>query len=74
MGKNKKLIGYRKMAGFSQEDMALFIDVNQTTYSKKETGKAEFTEKEMATIYEKLKMALEPTHPDLKITDIFFER
>lgn len=70
--KNRKLIAYRKAAGFTQNDMALFLDINQTTYSKKENGKADFTEKEMATAYEKLFIVLATTYPDLKITDIFF--
>lgn len=72
MGKNKKLIGYRKMAGFSQEDMASFVGMNRITYSRKETGKASFSDKEMQEIRNVLVKVLEPIVGELKITDIFF--
>lgn len=70
--KNKRLIGYRKMANLSQKDMALLCDMTQTTYSRKESGKADFTEKEMNQIYNVLMRVLEHEKPDLKIIDIFF--
>lgn len=74
MNKNKKLIGYRKMAGLTQRDMALMVGMTQTTYSRKENGKADFTEKEMNDIYNVISKILMDENPDLKITDIFFNQ
>ena len=71
--KNKKLISLRRMAGFSQKDMASMIGITQATYSRKENGSAAFDEKEMANIYDLLFRSLKEFFPDLKITDIFFE-
>jgi len=72
MGKNKRLIGYRKMAGFSQDDMAKFTCMDRTTYFRKENGKASFTDLEMKSIYDVLSINLKQVIPELKITDIFF--
>lgn len=72
--KNKRLIGYRKMAGFTQDDMALMLGINRSTYCNKENGRAEFTDKEMNEIHRVLNDVLKPVaiSQDLKITDIFF--
>ena len=72
MEKNKKLIGYRKMAGFTQEDMGKLANMTRVAYSLKETGKQSFTEFEMQEIYKALSDVLKPLCKDLKITDIFF--
>lgn len=72
--KNKRLIGYRKMAGFTQDDMALMLGMNRSTYCNKENGKAEFTDTEMHEIHRALSDILKPPVivQELKITDIFF--
>ncbi len=70
--KNKKLIGYRKMAGYTQDDMAKLSNMTRVTYSLKETGKANFSDSEMQNIYNALADNLKLVIPDLKITDIFF--
>lgn len=70
--KNKKLVSYRNLAGITQKDMSIIVGMTQTTYSRKENGKADFTEKEMNDIFSVLSKALQYEKPDLKITDVFF--
>lgn len=65
-----KLIGFRKMAGVSQEEMANKIGMVQATYSRKESGIVSFDEKEMIQVYEVLKEKI----PEVKITDLFFNK
>lgn len=72
MGKNSKLIGYRKMAGLTQQDMANYLGINRATYFRKEQGKMAFTEKEILDVYKVLSKELRQTVPELKLSDIFF--
>jgi len=72
MKKNKRLIGYRTMAGLFQKDIAKKIGIKESTYAAKESGRGVFKEVEMLKIYNILKDNLKDIKPDLKITDIFF--
>ncbi|MBU5292788.1 helix-turn-helix domain-containing protein [Anaerosalibacter bizertensis] len=66
--KNKMLIGYRKMYGITQKDLARLIKVSPTTYSYKENGKTYFNQEEMIVITNILKKY----NPMITMDDIFF--
>jgi len=61
------LAAYRKLIGLKQTDMAKKIKVTPTTYSRKESGKSDFTETEMILITETIKGKI----PDVTMDDIF---
>lgn len=71
--KNLKLIGFRRMAGFTQEDMARIIGVARVTYIRKENGERQFKKSEMKLIHEKLSEALKLFNfKSITISHIFY--
>lgn len=46
----EKLFLLRRRKGYSQKDMAEYLGINETTYNRKERGRAEFTSDEMFAI------------------------
>ncbi|WP_238884440.1 helix-turn-helix transcriptional regulator [Clostridium sp. YIM B02551] len=65
---NKKLVAYRKMIDITQQEMAIKLGICLTTYNHKETGKKEFSQKEMVSITDIIKEKI----PDITMDDIFF--
>lgn len=65
--KQKKLIEWRYKLGLSQQDMAKVLAISAGAYSLKESGKRGFNQKEMSTIFNKLKRI----EPNLNMQDIF---
>lgn len=66
--KQDKLPAYRKLIGLKQTEMAEKIRITPTTYSKKESGKSDFTETEMVLITKIIKEKI----PDVTMDDIFY--
>lgn len=60
--KQERLTKTRKMKGFSLFDLASLINMEQTTYSRKERGIHNFTEHE----WEQMAQALESTIEEIK--------
>jgi transcriptional regulator with XRE-family HTH domain len=56
---HQKLIAVRKTKGFTQEQMATKIPMEQTTYSRKERGKSPISEEEWARIARALAVPVE---------------
>lgn len=70
MKKYQKLIGYRKMCGLNQIDLAKVINLNSAqAYGAKENGKAPFTADEMQAIQKVLNDRL---GMQLTIDELFF--
>ena len=65
--KHNKLIGYRKMFGLNQSDVAKVLNIGINTYSFKENGKTEFNISEAKAITNLLK----EYNPKLTIDEIF---
>ena len=65
--KHNKLIGYRKMFGLNQSDVAKVLNIWINTYSFKENGKTEFNISEVKAITNLLK----EYNPKLTIDEIF---
>lgn len=63
-----KIIGYRKMLGYTQEEMAKEFGISKQAYRMKEKGKTAFNDKEKILIKEMLKVIF----PDITIDEIFF--
>ncbi len=59
---HKKLVDLRKSKGLTQEQMAKLIAMEQTTYSRKETGKSPVTQNE----WERFAKALETNIEEIK--------
>nr|WP_315186017.1 helix-turn-helix transcriptional regulator [uncultured Flavobacterium sp.] len=66
--KHEKLILARKSRGFTQDQMAQKIAMEQTTYSRKEIGKSSITEEEWKKIAKVLEVPMEEIK-DSKITN-----
>lgn len=64
---NRNLKGYRTMLGMTQTEMAKKIGMVLSTYSFKETGKADFTQTEM----EDIKKIINEKYPELTTDEIF---
>ena len=62
------VVGYRKMAGLTQKDMARRLNISEGTYRNKEKGKTSFKEKEIKKFYE----LVSKENPSVNIEDIFF--
>lgn len=60
--KQEKLTKTRKMKGFSQYELATLINMEQTTYSRKERGIHDFTARE----WEQMAQALGSTVEEIK--------
>lgn len=65
-----KIVGYRKMIGKSQKEMAKKFDISVQAYSKKENGLIPFKDSEKVIF----KNLLLPYFPDITIDDIFFSQ
>ncbi|PKE07200.1 hypothetical protein CW676_03300 [Macrococcoides caseolyticum] len=65
-----KVIGYRKMLGMTQDDMAKLFGVSVQAYRMKEVGKTAFNKKEMLLIRSLLR---EKLFPKITIDEIFFD-
>ncbi len=65
-----KVIGYRKMLGLTQDDMAKLFGVSVQAYRMKEVGKTAFNKKEMLLIRRLLR---EKLFPKITIDEIFFD-
>ena len=65
--KHNKLIGYRKMFGLNQSDVAKVLKIGLNTYSFKENNKTEFTISESIKITKYLK----EFKPELTMDEIF---
>lgn len=55
----QKLIDFRKKVGFTQEQMAKHIAMEQTTYSRKELGKSAITNEEWLRLAKALNTSIE---------------
>lgn len=56
---NQTLKAYRMLKGVKQEDIARILEITLTTYSKKETGKAQFSLYEAKKISDYLNVSIE---------------
>ncbi|MCB8516815.1 helix-turn-helix transcriptional regulator [Enterococcus durans] len=65
---NNKVVGYRKMLGYTQKDMAEKFNISRQSYHLKETGKIAFNDREKV----KFKKMLQPLFADITVDDIFF--
>ncbi len=63
-----KIKGYRNMLNLTQTELGKELGLTKQSYSNKERGKREFTDKEK----KKMKDLLLPIFPDVTIDDIFF--
>ncbi|MBM7690208.1 hypothetical protein BCR24_15570 [Enterococcus ureilyticus] len=68
MFRNNKLIGYRAMLNFTQEDMAKKLGISRQAYSEKERGKIPFKDSEKRLI----KSLIKEMNPIVTIDEIFF--
>jgi len=57
--KQERLTKTRKMKGFSQHELAAMLNMEQTTYSRKERGIHNFTEREWLQLAETLETSVE---------------
>lgn len=64
-----KVLGYRKMIGMTQAQMAKELSISENTYRLKEQGKYAFKQNEI----EKFITIVCKVNPNVKVTDIFFE-
>lgn len=62
------LKGYRTMLGYTQQEMAVLLDISRQSYYMKENGKTPFTDIEKVII----KKEISKIFPDITIDDIFF--
>ncbi|MHC5269286.1 helix-turn-helix transcriptional regulator [Enterococcus sp. LJL98] len=63
-----KVLGYRKMIGFSQLEMAKRLGISESQYRAKEKGRFEFTETEI----EKFTSIVKKFNSEVTVLDIFF--
>lgn len=63
-----KVLGYRKMIGLTQLQMANELGISENQYRAKEKGKYDFSKTEMEKYHEVVKKTMK----DIKIQDIFF--
>jgi putative transcriptional regulator len=63
-----KIKGYRNMLNMTQEELASKFGITKQSYSNKERGRNEFSDKEKI-IFKEL---LQPLFPTVTIDDIFF--
>ncbi|MDT2849721.1 hypothetical protein P7H60_11270 [Vagococcus carniphilus] len=64
-----KIVGYRKMLGFTQEQMAKEFKISKQAYWSKENGQTQFSDKEKQLF----KNMLIPLFPNITIDAIFFD-
>ena len=63
-----KLLGLRKSVRVTQKELADYLNINQATFCKKETGISDFKRSEM----EKITIFLRKYYPDITTEEIFF--
>lgn len=63
-----RVLGYRKMAGLTQADMARELGISEATYRLKEKGRYSFKDTEISKIISVFKRV----DSSISITDIFF--
>ncbi|WP_342442543.1 helix-turn-helix domain-containing protein [Lysinibacillus sp. FSL K6-0075] len=63
-----KIVGYRKMLGLTQGEMARYLNISEVTYRNKEKGISAFKDKEMKLFYE----VFSRKNSKITIEDIFF--
>lgn len=63
-----KIVGYRKMLGYTQSDMAEILGISVQAYCQKEKRRINFADKEKVVI----KNILTPHFPCITIDEIFF--
>ena len=64
-----KLLGLRKSVRVTQKELADYLNINQATFCKKETGISAFKRSEM----EKITIFLRKYYPDITTEEIFFD-
>lgn len=64
-----KLLGMRKAVGVTQTEISNYLNISQTTFSKKELGKSEFKKTEM----EKITAFFKKYYPNITLEEIFFD-
>lgn len=62
------IVGYRKMLGYTQSEMAKKMGISSQSYWQKEKGRVSFSDKEKI-IFKKL---LQSLFPSITIDEIFF--
>lgn len=67
--KKNKIVGYRRICGMTQDDVAELFDISRQAYWKKENGRTPFTDNEKVLFKKKIEKII----PEIKIDDIFFE-
>lgn len=63
-----KIVGYRKMLGKTQDEMAKEFNISKQAYWQKEKGCTSFSDREKILF----KKMLLPIFPNITIDDIFF--
>lgn len=63
-----KIVGYRKMLGMTQNEMAIKFGISTQAYRTKEQGKVNFTNNEMRLFRDLLRNSLFPT---ITVDEIF---
>ncbi|PKG22726.1 helix-turn-helix transcriptional regulator [Niallia nealsonii] len=63
-----RIVGYRKMIGLTQKEMAKRLNISEGTYRNKEKGKVSFKDGEMKILFDLVNKEL----PGVTINDIFF--
>lgn len=64
---NKKLKGYRTMAGYTQEKLAQLIGISRLSYILKENGDKRFSQGQEKAIFEVLQEKI----PELTMEELF---
>ncbi|HEG7671420.1 TPA: hypothetical protein SFT32_000408 [Staphylococcus aureus] len=64
-----KVLGYRKMLNFTQQQMAKELKISEQSYRNKEKGKMEFKKEEMLTFKNIL---ISKGMTNITLDDIFF--
>lgn len=65
-----KVIGYRKMLGYTQEQLADIFGISVQSYRMKEKGKVPFKKNEMLILKNELQKDL---FPKITVDEIFFD-
>lgn len=65
-----KVLGYRKMIGLTQTEMAEKLGISEATYRAKEKGRSHFTNQEILIFIELIK----ESDPFITFDDIFFSK
>lgn len=63
-----RIVGYRKMTGLTQKEMAKKLSISEGTYRNKEKGKVSFKDREMKIFFDLVHKVI----PSVATNDIFF--